>query len=164
MINDPMSASTAFRLAMRRMAASVNIITITADGVPQGMAATAVSSLAMEPASLLVCINTRASMHDAIAETELFCVNLLHHAQMSVAQAFSDNRPREQRFHAGDWCFDPVKPPRLTGAQAAITCRRVAQHGFGTHSIFIGVVADVAVREDVDPMVYLDGRFGHVAD
>ncbi len=162
MNNDAVAASAAFRLAMRRMAATVNIITISVDGVPQGMAATAVSSLAMEPPSLLACINTRAAMHDAMAASDSFCVNLLHHDQLAIAQAFSDNSLRNQRFQGDDWLIDLVQPPRLKGAQAAILCRRAGQQTFGTHSIFIGVVENVTVRDDIDPMVYLDGRFGHV--
>jgi flavin reductase (DIM6/NTAB) family NADH-FMN oxidoreductase RutF len=53
--------------------------------------------------------------------------------------------------------------PRLTDAQASIVCRRTDQHRFGTHSIFIGVVEDVAVREDVDPLIYLNGAYGAAA-
>jgi len=53
-----------------------------------------------------------------------------------------------------------VTPPRLRGAQATILCRRIDHHRFGTHSIFIGVVEDVVVREEVNPLVYLDGKFG----
>jgi flavin reductase (DIM6/NTAB) family NADH-FMN oxidoreductase RutF len=44
-------------------------------------------------------------------------------------------------------------------AQASLLCRRIDHHQFGTHSIFIGVVEDVVVREEIDPLVYLAGNY-----
>ena len=45
-------------------------------------------------------------------------------------------------------------------AQASFICRRTDHHQYGTHSIFIGVVEDVVVRPEVDPLIYVDGRYG----
>ena len=39
-------------------------------------------------------------------------------------------------------------------------CRRIDHHRFGTHSIFIGQVEEVFIRDEIDPLVYLDGRYG----
>jgi flavin reductase (DIM6/NTAB) family NADH-FMN oxidoreductase RutF len=66
---------------------------------------------------------------------------------------------RELRFASG-WHFDQEGPPRLPDAQASILCRRTDHHQFGTHSIFIGVVEEVFTRPEIDPLVYLDGRYG----
>jgi flavin reductase (DIM6/NTAB) family NADH-FMN oxidoreductase RutF len=55
-----------------------------------------------------------------------------------------------------------VTPPRLRDAQASILCRRIDHHRFGTHSIFIGLVEDVVTRAEIDPLLYVDGRFGGV--
>jgi flavin reductase (DIM6/NTAB) family NADH-FMN oxidoreductase RutF len=41
-----------------------------------------------------------------------------------------------------------------------LLCRRTDHHRFGTHSIFIGVVEEAVVRADIDPLIYLDGRYG----
>jgi flavin reductase (DIM6/NTAB) family NADH-FMN oxidoreductase RutF len=56
--------------------------------------------------------------------------------------------------------MDCTRPPRLLDAQAALLCRRTDHHRFGTHSIFIGVVEEVKVREDVHPLVYVNGNYG----
>ena len=34
---------------------------------------------------------------------------------------------------------------------------------YGTHRIFIGRVEAVRVHDDVDPLVYVDGRYARVA-
>jgi flavin reductase (DIM6/NTAB) family NADH-FMN oxidoreductase RutF len=148
-----------FRQAMRRVASTVNVITICVDGEPQGITATAMSSLAMDPPSLLVCINRAAALHGSIKDVSHFGVNVLHRDQEHLAQMFADRNKSALRFTEG-WHLDCERPPRLLDAQASILCRRIDHHQFGTHSIFIGVVEDVVVRPETEPLVYLAGRYG----
>lgn len=150
-----------FRLAMRRVAATVNVISLNAHGSPVGVTATAVSSLSMEPPSLLACINRGASVHATMADMANFRVNILHRDQEGIARMFADRRMEEQRFAEG-WELSPDLPPRLIDAQASILCRRIDHHEFGSHSIFIGVIENVRVRDDVSPLLYWDGRYGAV--
>ena len=148
-----------FRSAMRRVASTVNVITICAEGQPIGMTATAMSSLSLDPPSLLICINQAATMHKSMEDVSHFCVNVLHRDQEGIARMFADRRQHALRFAAG-WDTDCARPPRLLDAQAALLCRRTDHHRFGTHSIFIGVVEAVTLREDVSPLVYLNGEYG----
>lgn len=149
----------AFRQAMRRVASTVNVISLCVDGEAMGITATAVSSISMDPPSLLVCINRAASVHTSMEDVAHFRVNVLHRDQEGVAQIFADRNFHAERFLQG-WENDCVRPPRLIDAQASILCRRIDHHPFGTHSIFIGVVEEVSTRDGVDPLVYLDGRYG----
>jgi flavin reductase len=152
-----------FRLAMRRVAATVNVISLTVDGRPMGITATAVSSLSMEPPSLLACINRAASVHASMADMAQFRVNILHRDQEQVAHIFADRTMEAARFADG-WELGADEPPRLIDAQASILCRRIDHHQFGTHSIFIGVIEDVCVREDASPLLYWNGRYGGVTE
>jgi len=150
-----------FRQAMRRVASTVNVISLCVDGEAMGITATAVSSISMDPPSLLVCINQAASVHTSMEDVTHFRVNVLHRDQEDVARIFADRRFHAERFLEG-WENDCIRPPRLLDAQASILCRRIDHHRFGTHSIFIGVVEEVSTRDGVDPLVYLDGRYGSV--
>ena len=150
-----------FRQAMRRVASTVNVISICVDGEPMGITATAMSSLSMDPPSLLVCINRAAAMHAPMEDVSHFTVNVLHRDQSAIAQMFADRDKHALRFADG-WDVDGARPPRLAEAQATLTCRRIDHHRFGTHSIFIGVVEHAAVRDEVSPLVYIDGRYGAV--
>jgi len=150
-----------FRLAMRRVAATVNVISINVHGAPLGITATAVSSLSMEPPSLLACINRAAAVHASMADLANFRVNILHRDQEDIARMFADRREEERRFAEG-WELSADLPPRLIDAQASILCRRIDHHQFGTHSIFIGVIEDVCVREDVSPLLYWNGQYGNI--
>lgn len=152
-----------FRQAMRRVASTVNVISICVAGEPMGITATAVSPLSMDPPSLLICINRAASLHAPMGDVTHFRVNVLHRDQEGIARMFSDRSQHALRFSAG-WNLDCAVPPRLIDAQASILCRRIDHHQFGTHSIFIGVVEDVALRDDVHPLVYLDGRYLSASD
>ena len=60
--------TTAFRDAMRRMASTVTIITATDFGRHHGMTVTAVTSVSMDPPSLLVCLNNRTRLHDIMGQ------------------------------------------------------------------------------------------------
>lgn len=147
-----------FRRAMRRVAATVSVISICVDGQPMGITATAVSSISLDPPSLLVCINRAASVHAPMGDMSHFRLNVLHRDQEEIAAMFADRAQHALRFLSG-WDLDSRAAPRLIDAQASLLCRRTDHHLFGTHSIFIGVVEEVSVREKVDPLVYLDGRF-----
>jgi len=155
---DPQLAAS-FKEAMRRVAATVNVISICVEGKPMGITATAVSVVSMDPPSLLVCVNQAASVHPWIEDVLHFNVNVLHRDQAEIATIFADRRLEAQRFIRG-WDNDCVTAPKLRNAQATIRCRRIDHHRFGTHSIFIGVVEEVAMRDEVDPLIYLDGSFG----
>ena len=147
---------------MRRVASTVNVISICVGGRPMGITATAMSALSMDPPSLLVCINQTASLHGSLADVSHFCVNVLHREQEAMSRMFADSRQHGLRFTEG-WIIDCERPPRLTDAQASLICRRTDQHRFGTHSIFIGVVEEVVTRPEVDPLLYLDGRYASAA-
>jgi flavin reductase (DIM6/NTAB) family NADH-FMN oxidoreductase RutF len=148
-----------FRQAMRRVASTVNVITICVGGEPMGLTATAMSSLSLDPPSLLICINRAATLHASLEDVDYFCVNVLHRSQEPIARMFADRGQRALRFSQG-WQIDCARPPRLLDAQAAMLCRRIDNHRFGTHSIFIGQVEEVVSREDADPLIYVDGRYG----
>lgn len=147
-----------FRDAMRRLAATVNVITIQADGRPLGMVATAVSSLSAAPPSVLVCVNESASIHDRLVATPYFCVNVLHQDHQGLARVFADSRTRESRFGTGSWDLSGTAPC-LMDAQAVLLCERSEQLRFATHTICIGLVCEVRLRSDVDPLLWVDGQF-----
>jgi flavin reductase len=159
-VTEPDTQLTAdFRQAMRRVASTVNVITICVGGTPMGITATAMSSISVDPPSLLVCINRTATMHGSMEDVSHFRVNVLHRDQEEMARIFADRRHQALRFSEG-WTVDCERPPRLVDAQASLLCRRIDHHRFGTHSIFIGQVEEVTMRDEVAPLVYVDGRYG----
>ena len=73
---------------MRRLAAGVGVVTAIGVDGPTGMAATSITSLTVEPPSMLVCVNRTAGLHAVLAPGARLCVNLLSSNQRDVAAAF----------------------------------------------------------------------------
>jgi len=148
-----------FRLAMRRLAATVTIITCSHEGARAGMAATAVTSLCMAPPSILVCVNNSASIHPLLMASRTFCVNVLNDRQHDIARLFGGKVPQAERFVAAGWRHEGDGLPYLDDAQAAIFCDLADELHYGTHSVFIGRVTAVRIAGEIAPLVYADGKF-----
>jgi flavin reductase (DIM6/NTAB) family NADH-FMN oxidoreductase RutF len=155
-----LSLDTAFRAAMRRLAATVTVIsTRSENGIRHGMTATAVTSVSADPPAVLACVNRSAALHAQLGLGQRFCINLLHRSQQRQSEVFSGALEGETRFSEGPWKSDVDGVPYLDGAQANIFCEIEAIHAYGTHSICIGRVTGAISRTDVDPLIYQDGCY-----
>jgi flavin reductase (DIM6/NTAB) family NADH-FMN oxidoreductase RutF len=152
--------SVEFKRAMRTVASTVTIISITDSyGTRHGMVATAVNSVSMEPPSLLICVNHGASIHDPLIERGRFCVNVLTTEHEELVSAFSGRLKGAERFELGDWRDESGGMCYLNEAQCNIFCDVDRIVPFATHSIIIGRVTGVCVAECVAPLIFADGRF-----
>lgn len=149
----------AFRKAMRRIASTVSIITAADGDQRYGMTVTSVTSVSMSPPSLLTCINQKTKLHRLLLLSDVFCVNVLHRDHIELSHAFAGSVPHEKRFDSGAWNENEAGIPFLKDAQANLFCRRTAFMSYGTHTIFIGEVEHVAMRDAIAPLVYLDAVY-----
>ena len=115
---------SSFKLAMRRFPAAVTVITSADQTRRHGMTATAVTSLSMDPPSLVVCVNQASLLHDIMLLARRFCVNLLRRDQVALSAAFSGALSPETRFGLGDWAMSPEGISYLETAQINIFCRK----------------------------------------
>jgi flavin reductase (DIM6/NTAB) family NADH-FMN oxidoreductase RutF len=152
-----------FRLAMRRVASTVAIVSARDGGERHGTTATSVTSISMDPPSLLVCFNQASRLHYFLHRQGRFCINVLHTSNLAVAKVFSSNATGAERFATGDWRADAEDVPYLANAQANLFCGKEQEINYGSHTIFIGRVLQALTREDISPLVYRDGRYGAVA-
>ncbi len=151
--------AAAFRGAMRRLSSGVTVVVASGREGAAGMAATSLTSLAMAPPSLLVCVNRQASLHACLGPGAKFGVNLLSRAQHDVAVAFGGAVAGPLRFKVGTWSADMNGLPQLEGAQANIACAVDRIIAYGTHSIVIGRVEAVRLGGAVAPLIYQDGSY-----
>ncbi|HEX8445106.1 MAG TPA: flavin reductase family protein [Sphingomonas sp.] len=161
---DTATLAAAVRLALRRMAKSVTVITCLHEGRRYAMAATAVDALSMDPPSMILSVNRSASLHAPLAAGADFCINVLGHSHEAVSRACGGGMSGEDRFGVGDWIAGPSGVPILADAQASFVCHNDVSLSYGTHGIFVGRLVDVRSFGDVDPLVYLDGRYTRIAD
>lgn len=150
----------AFRAAMRRMGATVCVVTACGEGgARRGITASSVVSLSAEPPALLVAINRKSSLHECIHEGTRICVNLLSDGQRDVADAFSSVEIRgDARFDVGRWSA-LAGVPALDGAQASLACTVERGIDYATHTVLFARVDAVRSAAGGSPLMYLDGRY-----
>jgi flavin reductase (DIM6/NTAB) family NADH-FMN oxidoreductase RutF len=161
-MSETSQTALALREGLRRLAKAVVVITCQHDGARFAMTATAVSELSMDPPSLLICVNRSASLHAPLSAKAGFCVNILHHAHADISALCSGQAKGEARFALGRWQADASGTPYLADAQASFLCRHEQSVDYGTHCIVIGLVEKVLINGNVDPLVYVDGKYGRV--
>ncbi|MAU41504.1 MAG: hypothetical protein CMF31_07765 [Kordiimonas sp.] len=148
-----------FKLAMRQMAACVHVITTEHENSRAGITATAVQSVSFDPMSMLCCVNETTALHDKLLSSGRFCINMLQSGQEDISNNFSGKLKGEERFSVGDWQQTADGLPYLNTAQANFFCETAETIKYGTHTIFIGKVIDVKVRDDISPLMYMDGAY-----
>ena len=148
-----------FRTAMRQVVASVAIVTARADGLRNGLTATAVCSVTAAPPTMLVCVNRGASAEALIEASGAFAINFLTDSQHGVARLFSTSKlAPEERFGEGKWLSLETGSPVLEGAVASFDCRVENRIAAGTHHVYFGRI--VALRSlDSSSLLYRDGAF-----
>lgn len=151
--------ATQTRLALRRLAKSVAVITTCWQGKRYAMAATAFEGLSLDPPSMLVCIAKTASLAQPLAADAPFAINLLARHHQDIASRGGAPWQGEDRFALGQWGAEPDVPPILLGAQASFRCTPAARMEYGTHLVVVGRIDAVQIAGEVDPLIYADGRY-----
>ena len=153
-----MSIQDNFRLAMRRYIYSVSIMS-NKDNVDNLNAITvsSVTSISMDPPSLLICINKSSRIHDSIELGSKFCINLLNNDQEDLSNICSDEDMYDQRFNDKNWNLDNI--PFLKNAQANIFCKVDKLTSYHTHTIVIGLVEDANYADEISTLTYVDGEY-----
>ena len=105
---------------------------------------------------VLVCIEKITASHGAIAEAGAFVVNVLSEAQRPLSDQFAE--PAADKFSNVETEDNAVGIPVLSGALANIECHLEHSYDGGDHTIFIGSVERVTVR-DGEPLIYSQGDY-----
>lgn len=151
-----------YKNAMRHLGGATCVITTSHQGQKTGLTATSVTSVAAEPAELLVCVNKDSSAWPLIDKSGYFGVNVLSAAQQHVALQFAGvggfkgaERYKNASWsqHNGIWLLDE--------APAAFACQVsevIIRH---SHALILGRVEHVqCVGQSIEPLLYWQGQFG----
>ena len=153
-----MSIQDNFRLAMRRYIYSVSIMSNKDNAdIPNAITVSSVTSISMDPPSLLICINKSSRIHNSIELESKFCINLLNNKQEDLSNICSDEDMYDQRFKDKNWNLDGI--PFLKNAQANIFCKVDKLTSYHTHTIVIGLVEDANYTDEISTLTYVDGDY-----
>src|SRR5436190_3451142 len=150
-----------FRGAMRQLTGGVSVVTAGRGRDISGMTVTSVSSLSVDPPSLIVSLNRESSSWPLVKRYGFFGVNILTSDQIDIAERFTGKGGLKgaDRFTGARWTTRASGVPMLADALSAIDCEVedvVERH---SHAIVIGRVLDVMVSARTAALVYWQGRY-----
>jgi flavin reductase (DIM6/NTAB) family NADH-FMN oxidoreductase RutF len=150
-----------FRGAMRHLTGGVSVITVGRGREITGMTVTSVSSLSVDPPTLIVSVNRESSSWPVLRRHGFFGVNILAADQLEIAERFAGKGGLQgaERFAGAQWTTRISGVPLLAGALAAIDCEVediVERH---SHAIVIGRVLDIQSSGHTAALAYWQGRY-----
>jgi len=147
-----------FLIAMRFLASSVSVISAKdSSGNLFAMTASSVTSLTMDPPSILVCVNNSATIHDVLMKGENLCINILQKTQQEISNICSSRELESTRFQNNFW--DTSDIPFIKDSQANIFCKVDETVSYHTHKIVIGSVIHSQSAETFNTLMYADGGY-----
>lgn len=145
----------AFRNVMGKFATGVTVITTKVDDEIHGMTANAFMSISLEPKLVTISVDNKAKMLDKIKASGKYAVSFLSEEQVGVSMHFAGQKRLEGEFKF-DYLLDlPVIPNAL----ASVVCNVYETHVIGDHTLFVGEVLDIVVR-DGNPLTFFGGKYG----
>ena len=146
-----------FLSILRTTKQTVFIMSAEKNDVRRAVTVSSVTSISMEPPSILICINKSSKIHDSIVLGSKFCINLLTKDQHELSNICSDDQKHDQRFADQNWNLDNL--PFLENAQANIFCKVDKLSSYHTHTIVIGLVEDANFADTISTLTYVDGDY-----
>jgi flavin reductase (DIM6/NTAB) family NADH-FMN oxidoreductase RutF len=151
------------RHAIGHFATGVTVVTSLDDEHgPVGTTASAVSSLSLDPALLLVCLGRDSETLRALRTHGRFAVNVLTAEQRELSARFA----RSGDLASWDGVsFEPGSTgvPRLDGVLATLECTLEELLAGGDHEIVVGRVREVAVSDGtLEPLLHWRGDYARL--
>lgn len=158
---DTVTTADNFRSAMRSLAGGVSVITVGRGNDLSGMTVTSVSSLSVEPATLIVSINRQASSWPLLQKHGVFGVSILSSDHVDVAERFSGigGLKGAERFAGAQWISLASGVPLLAGALAVFDCEVEHVLERHSHAIVIGRVLDLQLSPGKPALTYWQGQY-----
>jgi 3-hydroxy-9,10-secoandrosta-1,3,5(10)-triene-9,17-dione monooxygenase reductase component len=136
----------------------VTIVTTWENGAPVGSTVNAFCSVSLEPPLLLICLDLKNPIREALETSAIFGVNILHDEGLAFAQRFS-REPQADRFTEFAYCAAPGGAPRLEAAPVFIDCAVETIHTAGDHLIAVGRGLRIEHGAAAPPLLYHKGAY-----
>jgi flavin reductase len=146
----------AYREAMARLGAAVNVITTDGPAGRAGFTASAVCSVTDTPPTLLVCANRTNDSYPAMRANGVLCVNTLASAHEELSPVFAGltDHTMAARFSGASWHCLVTGAPVLDGTLVAFDCRIAQIVEVGTHDVFLCTVEAVEMGTVHEGLIY----------
>lgn len=140
----------------RQFVTGVTVVTTMDEGTPKGLAVNAFSSISLDPATVMVCVQHTSSTHDCLFRADHLAINILSTEQLDVVNVFA--KKSDDKFKDLEWESGPFGSPLIARSSAQMEVEIRERLQASTHTVFICRVVHAAVTENA-PMVYSSGKF-----
>jgi len=168
----------ALRMTMRQWVTGVTIVTSAVkSGAPDssgvngmvsgmgGMTVSSFTSVALEPPTVLVCLNKETFTHDLVARSGVYAISMLGADQEALSNRFAGGEPNmAERFAGLELSYADTGSPLLPGALAWLDCVVRESLNTGTHTIYVAEVVYAHVNPDAAPLVYHNRGYRMLTD
>ncbi len=152
------SDARTLRDAMGCFATGITVITtIDPKGKPVGLTVNSFSSVSLDPALVLVCLDQGANTLSAFQNAKAFAVNILHIGQQPISNLFATKDA--DRFSNIDWEKWNQGVPIIANSLANFECITRNMIKQGDHIIFVGEVVRAKFEQRRDPLLYYSGKY-----
>jgi len=155
-----------FRRVVGRFATGITVVTAVVDGEHHAMTCNSLTSVSLEPLLVLFCAEKIARFHDVVMEAGEWAVSVLSTEQVKASRHFAHRGRRlDGQFDGFPWTAGPqTGAVVLDGSIASIEVRTVSTTDGGDHTVVLGEVLSVGLPNPAgQPLVYVDGRYQHLA-
>jgi flavin reductase len=147
-----------FRAALGRFATGVIVLSTGPRPRPHAMTANAFMSGSLEPPLVVVSVGKKARMHDRLGTARRFGISILDQAQEAASRHFAGQAVASFAPAFGQLAGVPV----LADAAVVIAARIRHRYGCGDHTLYVGEVERLLVKEASPPLLYYAGRYATV--
>jgi len=150
-----------FRRVMGSFPTGITVLTAEREpGQVHGMTANSFTSVSLDPLLILVCIDQNARLLAYMKAQRRFGVNILKDTQQEISELFTKPQqdPAEEARLGVRFQWTPTGIPLLQDALAHLGCNVVAQYMSGDHTIFVGEVESLQMK-DGEPLLYHRGGY-----
>jgi flavin reductase (DIM6/NTAB) family NADH-FMN oxidoreductase RutF len=143
-----------FRNAMGKFATGVTVVTTKLGEEIHGMTANAFMSVSLNPKLVVVSVGHKATMKHYISNSGKFAISFLKQDQKDLSAYFAGqiDEMREIDFH---WFHEL---PTIKDALVNMVCDLQDTIDAGDHTLFIGKVTDLVIREG-NPLAFYEGKY-----
>ncbi|MEP7288061.1 MAG: flavin reductase family protein [Chloroflexota bacterium] len=152
--------SAILRATMRQWATGVTIVTTVWEGEYAGMTVSSFTSVSLEPATVLVCLNKESYSHELVQKSGVFAISMLGTGQDAISNRFAGFDPTvTDRFEGMKLFTAATGSPMLADAAAYLDCEVRSTQDTSTHVIYIAEVVYAQVDPDRAPLVYYNRNY-----
>lgn len=156
---DPVSARDSVRQLRGRLAAGVTLWTTGAAGDRAGLTVSSLMVATGNPARVLGLLDPLSDLVDAIESTRTVAVSVLRRDEHYLSEVFAGRAPAPGGPFTQAEFVDTPWGPVLAGERswAGLRVESTAEVGWAT--LVTGVVEQVAVADEPDPLLHHRGRY-----